>query len=72
VYVYVIFHALHALSQFDKPDRLFDSLATAWVSVCKNGTDVKELIPEFYHSTGEFLLNNDRLDLGIKSDGTSV
>ncbi len=60
------------MNQFDKPDRLFDSLATAWVSVCKNGTDVKELIPEFYHSSGDFLLNNDRLDLGIKSDGTSA
>ena len=35
-------------------------------------TDLKELIPEFYTGSGEFLVNFDDLDLGYLHTGTSV
>lgn len=35
-----------------------------------NTTDLKELIPEFYTGSGEFLVNFDDLDLGHLHTGT--
>lgn len=34
--------------------------------------DFKELIPEFYFSDGDFLVNNDRLELGMTSEGEII
>uniref|UniRef100_A0A7S4L8L7 BEACH domain-containing protein n=1 Tax=Guillardia theta TaxID=55529 RepID=A0A7S4L8L7_GUITH len=34
-----------------------------------NSADVKELIPEFFQSQGDFLLNRLDLDLGVRHDG---
>jgi factor associated with neutral sphingomyelinase activation len=53
--------------RFDAPDRQFYSMQGTWKSVLTGYADVKELIPEFYHSTGEFLLNSQHLDLGTQS-----
>jgi factor associated with neutral sphingomyelinase activation len=58
--------------QFDKPDRLFSGIEKSWQSVLKNSTDLKELIPEFYHSNGEFMLNSSHLELGSLASGQPV
>jgi factor associated with neutral sphingomyelinase activation len=50
--------------RFDAPDRLFCSVAESWDSVTTNPTDVKELIPEFYLPTTNFLINKNNLPLG--------
>ena len=57
---------------FDKPDRLFRSVESSWVSAStENLQDVKELIPEFF-SFPNFLLNSNRLDLGITQNGDII
>lgn len=58
--------------RFDDPDRMFFSISETWNSVLHNDSDVKELIPEFYHGTGEFLINSERLNLGTRHDGKKV
>jgi hypothetical protein len=50
--------------RFDCPDRLFIDIGKAWESSsCRNHTDVKELIPEFF-TCPEILLNTNKLPLG--------
>ena len=62
--------------RFDKPDRLFHSLADTWKGVLDNSMDVKELIPEFYDagndSASAFLENHAQLDFGTRQSGESV
>jgi hypothetical protein len=50
--------------KFDAADRMFYSVAETWESCIHNPTDLKELVPEFFCGAGEFLMNNDDLDLG--------
>ena len=60
--------------KFDSPDRIFYNISAAWESVSVLwGSDVKELIPEFYDPEGIGLLENS-LDvrLGTKSNGTKI
>ena len=53
---------------FDRPDRLFHSIADAWRSSSELTTaDVKELTPEFYYMP-EFLVNSNRFDLGLRHE----
>lgn len=42
--------------RFDYADRQFFSIQSAWETIYKTGTDVKELIPEFFYLP-EFLTN---------------
>ncbi|KAL9648972.1 hypothetical protein ABK040_008352 [Willaertia magna] len=58
--------------KFDAADREFHSMKQTFHSVLNNTTDLKELIPEFYQSTGNFLTNSLNLDLGIKNNGERV
>ncbi|XP_028392732.1 protein FAN-like isoform X2 [Dendronephthya gigantea] len=58
--------------KFDQPDRLFNSVGATWKNVLAGHADVKELIPEFYQSSGEFLVNRLNLPLGVKQDKTQV
>uniref|UniRef100_A0A7S2W9Q9 Uncharacterized protein n=1 Tax=Mucochytrium quahogii TaxID=96639 RepID=A0A7S2W9Q9_9STRA len=58
--------------QFDRPDRSFHTISATWNSVMNNTADLKELIPEFYDSDGEFLVNIQHLELGKKQDGAYV
>lgn len=51
---------------FDNPNRLFFSMAETYHSCVSVSTDNKELLPMFYGTMGDFLYNNDRLDLGIR------
>lgn len=62
--------ALHGGS-FDKADRLFGSLPGAWGAAWRNGSDVKELTPEFFTSP-EFLINSGGHALGTRQDGSRV
>lgn len=58
---------------FDHADRLFQSIPDAWRSAsCRNKTDVRELIPEFF-CLPEFLTNVNGYDFGRRqSNGVKV
>ncbi|PHH90184.1 hypothetical protein CDD83_4315 [Cordyceps sp. RAO-2017] len=58
---------------FDHADRLFQSVGDAWKSAsCRNKTDVRELIPEFF-CLPEFLTNINGYDFGNRqSNGAKV
>lgn len=57
---------------FDKPDRLFRSIADSWSSAAgENLQDVKELIPEFF-SLPLFLSNSNHFDLGVTQAGETI
>ncbi|KAL3135309.1 hypothetical protein ABBQ32_007505 [Trebouxia sp. C0010 RCD-2024] len=58
--------------RFDVADRMFYSIPASWESVTNNPADVKELIPEFFLSNGSFLVNSERLPLGLRQTGKSV
>ena len=58
--------------RFDHADRIFADVAASWRSVMTNPADVKELIPEFYEGSGEFLTNAQRLELGTRQSGERV
>ncbi|KAK1758660.1 beige protein 1 [Echria macrotheca] len=54
---------------FDHPDRLFFSIEGAWTSASKdNGSDVRELIPEFFYLP-EFLTNINGYNFGERQGG---
>lgn len=51
---------------FDHPDRLFFSIEGAWASCSReNGSDVRELIPEFFYLP-EFLTNRNGYNFGVR------
>ncbi|CAG8480599.1 18870_t:CDS:10, partial [Gigaspora margarita] len=51
---------------FDHADRLFHTIAKAWLSATKdNMSDVRELIPEFFYLP-EFLENANKFNFGVK------
>ncbi|KAK0628604.1 hypothetical protein B0T17DRAFT_159534 [Bombardia bombarda] len=57
---------------FDHPDRLFFSVEGAWSSASKdNGSDVRELIPEFFYLP-EFLSNINGYNFGVRQDSSRV
>lgn len=56
---------------FDLPDRLFFSIIHTFRNAIEETSDVRELIPEFY-SIPEFLLNLNKLDLGVSQSGERV
>lgn len=58
-------------NSFDKPDRLFHSIQSAWNSCLSINSDVKELIPEFFYFP-DFLKNFNSLDLGLTQSGKDI
>lgn len=58
--------------KFDNPNRLFKGIHKEWESCMTNPGNVKELIPEFYETTTDFLTNDFQLDLGVRSNGKRV
>ncbi|XP_078680116.1 protein FAN-like [Branchiostoma floridae x Branchiostoma belcheri] len=58
--------------RFDQPDRMFLSIQETWKNVLTGASDVKELIPEFYQTSGKFLVNAQHLKLGTRQDGTKA
>jgi len=68
------FTSMHIQMQdghFDVPDRLFNSVPSAWRMCTTALSEVKELIPEFYCQPA-FLRNHNRFNLGTGQDGVSV
>ena len=65
-------HPLYMLKfhggQFDKSDRLFQSIKKDWRNCFESNAVVKELIPEFYGSDDSFLVNKRKLDLGKRQN----
>ena len=55
--------------RFDAADRMFHSISEMWSSCLANPADLKELIPEFFSGSGDFLVNSDGLDLGHRHTG---
>ena len=58
--------------KFDSADRMFHSIQETWQGVLENPSDVKELIPEFYSDSSEFLVNSQGLKLGEKHNGDEL
>lgn len=58
--------------KFDKPDRMFLSVAATWEGVTTHSADFKELTPEFFAGDGRFLRNAQDLDLGKLQSGATV
>ena len=58
--------------EFDKPDRVFDSIETCWSSVSTQPHDLKELIPQFFYGEGDFLKAQQGMVFGKKSTGEGV
>lgn len=55
--------------KFDSADRMFSSIADSWDSCYVNPADLKELVPEFFYGSGDFLLNKSDLDMGYRQTG---
>eukprot|EP00659_Diplonema_papillatum_P022667 gene22667-34692_t len=58
--------------EFDKPDRLFESIEKCWLGVSTQPNDIKELIPQFFCGTGEFLKAKHGSDFGRKGSSGMV
>lgn len=58
--------------KFDSPDRMFNSVQDTWQNCLTGSTDFKELIPEFYDGSGEFLLHRGVVRFGQRNDGRPV
>ena len=79
---YVLFFLLRSMPEhmlclqngkFDAPDRCFHSVETCYRCVLTNHADVKEIIPEFFHTRNfDFLMNCAGLPLGATQNGDRV
>ncbi|PVD20376.1 hypothetical protein C0Q70_18530 [Pomacea canaliculata] len=58
--------------RFDHPDRMFNSIQDTWTNCLTGASDFKELIPEFYAGSGEFLVHNGVINFGFRNDGRPV
>ena len=68
------FTTLHVKLQsgkFDCPNRQFHNVAALWHSVYDKGSDVKELIPEFFYLP-EMFINMNKFDLGQLHNGEII
>ncbi|KAI9607979.1 hypothetical protein H4Q26_005431 [Puccinia striiformis f. sp. tritici PST-130] len=62
-------HFIEIQGSFDHADRTFWSIHRAWLSASEQSrSDVRELIPEFFHCP-EFLMNLNKLSLGSRQEG---
>jgi factor associated with neutral sphingomyelinase activation len=78
---YVLYYLVRSLPEqmlclqngkFDAPDRMFHSMKQCYGCVLTNHADVKELIPEFYSTDFDFLINARGLQLGVTQNGDRV
>lgn len=64
---------LHLQSgKFDAPDRLFYDVQKDWKNCYSHNGCLKELIPEFYMTDTDFLINKKFLDFGKTQMGEDV
>lgn len=54
--------------KFDIADRLFYATSDTYKCATEEMADIRELVPEFY-CLPDFLLNNNKLDLGVQQSG---
>lgn len=54
------------------PERLFNSIRDCWSHILNINNDTKEVTPEFYFGSGDFLVNVHGLDFGETANGTKV
>lgn len=57
---------------FGPTDRIFRSIESTCYASLNLEADFKELIPEFYSSECDFFINNDKLELGMTSEGENI
>ncbi|CAD8111064.1 unnamed protein product [Paramecium primaurelia] len=57
---------------FGPTDRIFRGIDSTWFTTLNLHADSKELIPEFYGLDSDFLINCDKLELGITQDGEVI
>ncbi|XP_059177042.1 protein FAN-like [Physella acuta] len=58
--------------KFDHPDRMFNNLFDTWNNVLAGASDFKELIPEFYNGSGDFLVHRGPVTFGFRNDSRPV
>jgi len=58
--------------KFDHADRMFNNLYDTYNNVLCGAADFKELIPEFYGESGDFLQHRGVINFGFRNDGTPV
>ncbi|XP_060598454.1 protein FAN-like, partial [Ruditapes philippinarum] len=58
--------------KFDQPDRMFNSLWEVWQNCLNGAADFKELIPEFFDGSGEFMINSGVCNFGVRQDGRPI
>ncbi|EAY20703.1 Beige/BEACH domain containing protein [Trichomonas vaginalis G3] len=56
---------------FDKADRLFYSIESAWNSCNNSASDYRELLPQFYCNS-RFLKNENKFSFGTRSTGVTI
>lgn len=57
---------------FNPSDRIFRDMESAYYSTMNNAADFKELIPEFYSSESDFLVNSQKLEMGSTPEGEVI
>ncbi|KAK8797052.1 hypothetical protein WA158_004262 [Blastocystis sp. Blastoise] len=67
---YTLLHIYLQSGVFDEAERLFTSVEGCFQSAMNSNGDVKELTPEWYYLPS-FLVNQNKLPLGTKQDGTA-
>jgi hypothetical protein len=76
----VIYYLTRALPQyqlhlqggsFGPPERMFNNVSEFWGYIYAHGREVNELVPEFYNSDGEFMVNVHNIPLA-KSNGKYI
>ena len=57
---------------FGPTDRIFRGVDSTWYTTMNLHADSKEMIPEFYNLDGDFLINCDKLELGVTQEGDII
>ncbi|CAD8167100.1 unnamed protein product [Paramecium octaurelia] len=57
---------------FGPTDRIFRGIDSTWYTTLNLHADSKELIPEFYSLDPDFLINCDKLELGMTQEGEII
>ncbi len=53
-------------------ERILRSIEGAWYQSINGSQDFKELTPEFYYTEGQFLVNTEKMDLGVSQEGENI
>ena len=53
-----------------RDEEIFTSIQSEWRRTVNQ--DLKELIPQFFHGDGKFLINYQNVDFGSSSEGSKI